>query len=71
MTKAKAIKILQELMKHKKYCVSIMDEDSFSTDLEAIKLGMVRPAQSDAETLKRVLKELQTRNDSKGKKKPL
>ena len=48
-----------------------MDEDSFSTDLEELKLGMVRLAQNDAETLERVLKELQTRNDSKRKKKPL
>jgi len=71
MTKARAIKILQEFIKHKKFCVSVMDADSFTTDLEEIRLGMVKLAQSDAETLEMILKELERKNDSKRKKKSL
>lgn len=72
MTKARAIKIVQEFIKHKKFCVSVMNADSVSTDLEDIRLGMVKLAESDVDTLEMVLKELQPRkNDSKGKKKLL
>ena len=48
-----------------------MDADSFTTDLEEIRLGMVKLAQSDAETLEMILKELERKNDSKRKKKSL
>ena len=42
-----------------------MDADSFSTDLEDIRQGMVKLAQSDQETLEMILKELERKNDSK------
>ncbi len=71
MTKQRAIKILKELIDYKKRCVEVMDADSFTTDLEDIRIGMVKLAQSDQETLEMILKELERKNVRKGKEKSL
>jgi hypothetical protein len=68
MTKQRAIKILREYINYKKKCVQIMDEDSFSTDLESVRQGLVKLAQGDKETLEIILRELESKNDSKRKK---
>jgi len=65
MTKQKAIKKIKEFIKYKKFCVSVMDVDSFSTELEDVRQGMVRSAQRDTETLEMILKELETKKNQK------
>ena len=71
MTKQKAIKILKELIDYKKKSIKVMDADSFSTDLEDIRVGMIKLAQSDQEILEKILKELERKNARKGKEKSL
>jgi len=59
MTKKNAIIILKELVIYKKKCVEIMDADSFSSDLEDVRVGLVKSAQRDQEIIQRVIDELQ------------
>jgi len=59
MTKQRAIKKIKEFIKYKKFCVSVMDADSFSTELEDIRQGLVKSAQKDIETFEMVLRELE------------
>lgn len=65
MTKHKAMVILREFIAYKKECIKIMSEDFLSTDLENIRQRMVRLAQSDQNTLEKILKELTTKKESR------
>jgi len=58
MTKKNAIISLKELIDYKKKSIEVMDADSFTSDLEGVRAGMVRLAQSDQEILEKILKEL-------------
>ena len=58
MTKAKAIKYIQDLIDHKKFCVQTFDEEKFTSNAEPLRAGLASMAQSDIKALQRVLDEL-------------
>ena len=58
MTKQRAILILKDFIRYKERCISVIDADSFSSDLEYVRQGLVKLTQSDHEVLEMILKEL-------------
>lgn len=58
MTKANAIKILQEYIAYKENSLRVWNESPFKTDLEKIRQGLANLTQRDKDVLEDILSEL-------------